>query len=74
MALQDNPHVKRILADIELQANGSYELVTHVHTDLYLNVQHPQHDKAGVDSVIADATTYVTSPGFPAGKINIVGL
>lgn len=73
MALKDNPHVKNISVTLEVDKKGKVEQVTQVGTDLYLDGLHKLHDKAAVDSVIADAVEYMKAPGF-WGRVSLSGV
>jgi len=50
----NSPHVTSVSVSIETDKEGYLQWVLTAETNLHLNIQHPEHDKAAVDALLAE--------------------
>jgi hypothetical protein len=74
MALQTNPHVKKLSVTLEIVGpNGTVQRVAHVETDLHLDGLHPLYDSAAVDILSQDAVEYMKSAPNSVDRVSVSG-
>jgi hypothetical protein len=61
MTLMDLPHVTGTHTEIEMQRDGSVDVVVVVETELELGPLHPKHEKTKVDSLVQALSSHLIS-------------
>lgn len=71
MALRDLPHVTGTHTEIEMQQDGSIDVVIVVETELELSALHPKHEKTKVDSLVRALSSHLISHPHYGGKLRL---
>ncbi len=65
----NSPHVRSASSSIETDKDGFLQRVLTVETDLHLNAQHPEHDKAAVDALLGELQSKMGADTYDRGLL-----